>query len=470
MRLCGNAVRIPMETAPVRPRRPPLKPITRELWSLAAPIIGLNVLNVLSLAVDTALCGRLPNQDVVLAALGYSVQLLFLLQVAMFGLTIGSVAMVARAHGARDRARVDLVLGQSITLTVLVSVGVAVLGNLFASPIVHALGADDAVTAEALRFLRPLLTGTVFSYLILLFAALLRGVGNTRLPFQVALLQNALNALFNSVLIYGALGIPALGVAGAAWGTLASQAIGVIVLVSRLKAGAVPGIALPRRLPPIVRAEVAALWRVGAPAALDMVILNASFISLIAMLGYIDDAAVAAHGIGLRIQALAFVPGMSIAQATGALVGQSLGAGNPERAREVFRASVRLCVGVMGSLSFIILVLAPWLVQVFDVHPDSRVGAHAVMWMRILGFGMPIVSVWIATSGLLQGAGDTQTSLRINVIATIFVQIPLSWLLGFPLGLGAAGVWLGMPLAAIARTWQGIAAYRQNRWVTKGKR
>jgi Na+-driven multidrug efflux pump len=94
-----------METAPVRPRRPPLKPITRELWSLAAPIIGLNVLNVLSLAVDTALCGRLPNQDVVLAALGYSVQLLFLLQVAMFGLTIGSVAMVARAHGARDRAR-----------------------------------------------------------------------------------------------------------------------------------------------------------------------------------------------------------------------------------------------------------------------------------------------------------------------------------------------------------------------------
>jgi putative MATE family efflux protein len=310
----------------------------------------------------------------------------------------------------------------------------------------------------------------VFTYLILLLAAVLRGVGNSQLAFRVALLQNGLNVAINLVLINGRFGLPGLGSLGAAIGTASSQAIAVLILVRQLQTGAVPGVHF---VPRLVRPDLTLarqLWRIGGPAALDMIILNASFISLVAMLGRIDNHAVAAHGIGLRIQALAFVPGMSISQAASALVGQALGRKDPDVARATWVAAVRLCLVVMGTLSAIVFVAAPWIVRIFDVHPDSAVGAYAVTWMRILGVGMPVVSIWIATSGLLQGAGDTKASLRINLFATLLVQIPASYLLAFPLGLGTFGVWLGLPIAAVARSIQGMLYVRTGAWMTAGGR
>ena len=165
----------------------PSRSIPRRLFSLSWPVIGLNVLNVLSLAVDTAMCGRLPNAPQALEALGFSTQVVFLLMVAMMGLTVGTVAFVSRAHGADDEARVNHLLHQSTQLTVLVALGVAVVGNLFADDILRLLGASEAVVGLGLDYLRPLLTFTVFYYLNLLYAAALRSVGNTRLPFLVAL-------------------------------------------------------------------------------------------------------------------------------------------------------------------------------------------------------------------------------------------------------------------------------------------
>ncbi len=434
---------------------------------MAAPVVGLNVLNVLSLAVDTALCGRLPDKEVVLAALGYAVQLLFLLQVFMFGLSIGAVALVARAYGATQHGRVQHVLDQALLGTVLVSVFIAVFGNLAARPLVRMLGGDEHVTDEAMRFLRPLLTFTVFTYMILLFAAVLRGVGNTALAFRVALLQNVLNLVFNSTLIHGAFGIPGYGVAGAAWGTVASQALSTMVLFWQLRRGAVPGVTLrfARRLD---LSTFRQLWTVGVPAGLDMVILNASFMSLVALLGYLDDVAVGAHGVGLRVMALAFVPGMSVAQATAALVGQALGAGEPERARAVYRSSLVLCLGIMATTGLVITTFAPWIVAIFDVDAASPMGRYAVVWMQILGLGMPAIAPWVATSGLLQGAGETQTCLRISLWVTLLVQMPCSALLGIALGWGPVGVWLGLPLAGIARVAMGYSAYRSGRWARTG--
>ncbi len=439
----------------------------RQLWKLAAPVVGLNVLNVLSLAVDTALCGRLPNKETVLAALGYSVQLLFLLQVFMFGLSIGAVALVARAYGATQHGRVQKVMDQAVALTVIIALGIAVVGNLLARSLVRGLGGDEHVTDEAMRFLRPLLTFTILTYLILLFAAVLRGVGNTALAFKIALLQNVLNVVINSVAIHGAFGLPGYGVPGAAWGTVASQAIATGVLLSALRRGAVPGVTA-RFVLRLDREVIRQIWRIGAPAGLDMIILNASFMSLIALLGYIDDVAVGAHGIGLRVQSLAFVPGLSVAQATGALVGQALGAGDPDHARRVYRASVTLCVAIMGAVGFIITAFAPWVVQIFDVSPDTAVGAYAVTWMRVLGFGTPLIAPWVATSGLLQGAGATQTSLRINLFATFLVQMPASAILGIALGMGPLGVWLGLPIAAISRSFMGYLAFRRGAWARTG--
>ncbi len=346
--------------------------LVRRLVDLAAPIIGLNVLGVLALAVDTAMCGRLPEAEVALTGLGFAVQVAFLLMVAMFGLMIGAVATVARAFGAGDRDACNHVLRQASQLTILLALSIAVFGNAIAAPLLELLGASDEALAAGLLYLRPMLLGTVFTYLNMLYAALLRGVGNTRLAFVVAIVINGLNVLFNYGLILGNWGLPALGLQGAALGTIAAQATGATVMALSLRAGVVEPLGWPLKFGPIDRPLARRLINIGTPAALDMIVLNAGFLSIVGMLGRVDEMAVAAHGIGLRIQALAFVPGMSIAQAMGALVGQALGRDSEADARAVARVGIALCGATMTVLGIGILAGSYPILHLFEIEAGTR--------------------------------------------------------------------------------------------------
>lgn len=422
------------------------------------------------LLVDSALCGRLPNSEPVLAALGFAIQIVFLLMVAMLGLIVGTVALVSRAYGGGDTQRLNHLLVQSTQLTILVGIVVAVAGALGAEVILRVLGATPEVAAIGADFLRPLMLGTPFFYLTLLYAGILRGVGNTRLPFLVALGANVVNAVLNYGLILGNLGMPALGVAGAATGTVIAQAMNMVALVVVLRSGVVENLKLPLQLRSIDRPLAIELFRIGWPAALDMLVLNAGFLTALGMLGRIDEVAVAAHGLGLRVQAFAFVPGLGIGQATAAMIGQALGAGNVQRAREIARASMVLCLGIMTVLAIAIFATAHPLARIFDVAPGTQLEAYSVSWMHILGYAMPPAAINIALIGLLQGAGATRTSLRINIWATLGIQVPVALLLGFGLGLDEVGVWWSFPIAFVAKAAMNYVELKRERWAVTGVR
>lgn len=442
--------------------------IFRRLFDLAMPIVGLNLLSVITLAVDTAMCGRLIDAEEALTALGFASQLVFLLMVAMLGLTVGTVAFISRAWGAQQTDQINHVLQQSILLTYLVSTAVAIVGNLGAGIAMEWLGADETVRELGVGYLRPLFGLTVFFYLNMLFAAALRAVGNTMLPFMIALVSNLLNIVLNYGLILGRLGLPALGVRGAAWGTVASQAVAVVLMVLVLRRDVIPGMRARLGLVPLDRPLARNLFRIGAPAALDMVVLNVAFLTIVGMLARVAQVTVAAHGIGLRIQALAFVPGLGVSQATGAMVGNALGAGSVSDAREVVRGGVLLSTMIMSAIGLAIIVGAEPIIAIFDVDATTELGRYSVLWMRVLGWGMPIVGVHIALIGMLRGAGATNTSLMINVVGTILIQVPLSWFLGFVVGWGAFGIWVALPISFVVRMALGIVAYRRGRWARAG--
>ena len=442
--------------------------ILRRLFDLAMPIVGLNVLSVVTLAVDTAMCGRLVDAEEALTALGFAGQLIFLLMVAMLGLTVGTVAFIARAHGSGGSERINHVLHQSILLTYIVSIAVAIVGNLGAGTVMGWLGADATVTELGVGYLRPLLTFTVFFYLNMLFAAALRAVGNTMLPFMIALVSNLLNIVLNYGFILGRLGLPALGVRGAAWGTVISQAVAVILMVLILRRGAVHGVRARVHLARIDRPLANDLFRVGAPAALDMLVLNVAFLSVVGMLARVAQVAVAAHGVGLRVQSLAFVPGFGVSQAIGAMVGNALGAGDEGEARQVVRGGMVLSTAIMTVLGLAIVLGAEPIIAIFDIDPATELGRYSILWMRILGWGMPIVGVHIALIGMLRGAGATNTSLMINIVGTMLIQVPLSWFLGFVVGWGAFGIWVAVPISFVVRLGLGVLAYRQGAWAQTG--
>jgi putative MATE family efflux protein len=401
-------------------------------------------------------------------ALGFASQLVFLLMVAMLGLTVGTVAFIARAHGARQSDRINHVLHQSILLTYLVSLGVAIVGNVGAGLAIEWLGAEAEVRDLAVSYLRPLLSLSVFFYLNMLFAAALRAVGNTMLPFIIALFSNLLNIVLNYGFILGRLGLPALGVRGAAWGTVISQAVAVVLMVLILRRDVVYGVRARMGLTRIDRPLARDLFRIGAPAALDMLVLNIAFLSVVGMLARVAQVAVAAHGIGLRVQSLAFVPGLGVSQAIGAMVGNALGAGDQGEARQVVRGGMILSTAIMTFLGLAIVVGAKPIIAIFDVDSATELGRYSVLWMQILGWGMPVVGVHIALIGMLRGAGATNTSLMINIVGTLVIQVPLSWFLGFVVGWGAFGIWVAVPISFVVRLFLGVLAYRRGDWARAG--
>jgi putative MATE family efflux protein len=259
-----------------------------------------------------------------------------------------------------------------------------------------------------------------------------------------------------------------MGVRGAAWGTVIAQAVAVILMVFLLRQDVVYGMRAYLRLAPIDRPLANDLFRVGAPAALDMLVLNIAFLSVVGMLGRVAQVAVAAHGIGLRIQSLAFVPGLGVAQAIGAMVGNALGGGDVREARVVVRGGVMLSTGIATVIGLSIVFGAVPILAIFDVDPSTELGRYSLLWMQILGWGMPIVGVHIALIGMLRGAGATNTSLMINIVGTVVIQVPLSWFLGFVLGWGAFGIWVAVPVSFLVRMWLGIFAYRRGTWAQAG--
>lgn len=453
-----------------RAASPAAGPVLPALVRLSLPVVGLNLLTVLSLFVDTAMVGRLPGAESALTGMGFAGQIAFLLMVFMIGVTVGSVAFVARAHGAGDRERVDHVVAQSATVAVVLGLLVTIAGNVLAVPILELLGAEQQDLDSALAYLRPTLCFAAVNYLNILLAAVLRGVGNTRLPFQVAILSNLLNVGLNYLLILGNLGFPQLGLMGAAIGTGLSQLAAVGLLTVLLGRGIEPALHVRPRLARVDMDHVRDLLRIGAPAAFDMLVFNAGFLSIVGMLGRIDPLAVAAHGVGLRVQSIAFVPGMSISQAIGALVGQALGAGDADRAMAVLRSGIGLCVAVMSTLAAVLIFGKAGLVAVFDVDPAGTLGLYAQQWMSLLGWCMPVVGVYIAMVGLFQGSGATRISLRINAAMTLVLQIPLSWFLGFVLDLGAFGVWLAFPLAFVGKAALASVFVARKSWAQTGAR
>ena len=435
---------------------------------LAWPVVGLFLLSVLAGFVDTAMCARVPDAEAALAALGFSVQVFFMLMTAMFGLSVGAVALVSRAHGAGHDDRVGHVLGQATQLTILLGLVVGVVGNLCAHPLLTLMGASDPVADLGAAYLRPVLGGAVFQFLVVLYGGLFRGLGNTRIPFMFAIVTNVINAVANYGLILGHFGLPAMGVEGAGYGTLLAFAItGVMYFVFLTRPNPL-GIRLVPRLRPLDPDLMREFLRVGAPAAADSLVLNLSFLSVIGFIGHLDEIGVAAHGVGLRVQAIAFVPGLAVSLACGALVGQALGRGDVAEARSVARAALVICMGIMSTLAVTFLAFAGPIIGIFDVHVGTHLGDLSVEWIQILGIGMPIFGAHIALQGVFQGAGATGISLRINLISTFFFQIPSAWLLGYPLGLGPFGVWASFPIGAIVKVIMATVVYRSDRWAKRG--
>ena len=414
--------------------------LRREILNLAWPVIVANFLQVLATTVDLIMVGRLGVADI--AAVGMGANLVAFLQIVMIGVTSGTIALVARAFGAHDRAEAEHFLHQSLVAGALLSIPLVIVGTLFASAIAAPFSPTPEVQDLTAGFISILFLSAPAQFVIFISIAALRAAGDTKTPLIIGAVENVINFCINYSLIFGNFGLPQLGVRGAATGTAISYTVGAVLFLwlfsrRRLRIG------LKRERPFAAWGTIRRVMRIGLPAAAEQFAFQMGFLVWIGMVVAFGEDALAAHQIGLRVQSFVFMPGLGMSIASTALVGQSLGAGRSDLAEMAARESTKLSLLVMAGLAAFNFAFADLVAYAF-VGPGP---AHdlSVTFIRIHATSIPAVGVFFTISGSLRGAGDTRWPLYASLAGTYAIRLPLSALLGYVLGLGVAGVWIGLP-------------------------
>ena len=437
--------------------------LNRAILTLAIPAVVENLLQTVVFFSDTVMIGWI-RDPAALAAVGLSGTLFYLLMTLFGALAVSATALVARAWGAGDRPRAEMIAAQSLLLCGVLSLVGTLLLLPFAPGYLRLMGGDADVVAQGTQFIRIVLWSSVFNFPMMVANGIMRGAGDTRTPMWNTLAMNSWNIVVSYTLIFGAFGFPALGLVGAAIGTTTARGVGGILAVGALLGGRTPlrihWRALLQWNGPMVR------WilQLAIPTAIEGSIAQSGFILFTRMVASLSTATLAAHQIALRVESLSYMPAWGLAAAATTIVGQALGAGRMERAEESIRRTILFSIGFNLLLGLVFVLFSRPIVSIFGSTPEVLALAAlavAISAAELLGIGIEMI-----LAGGMRGAGDTRTPMYVTIAGVLLLRLPVVYLLAITLGWGLAGVWWGTAIDWTGRTILLWLLFRRGHWKT----
>lgn len=433
--------------------------LVQAVWQLAWPVIVTLLLESLVGLVDTLMVGRLGANAV--AAVGVGAQILNSLSIAMTAVGTGTLALVARSIGAGQRDFAERVVAQSLLAAFFLSCACIVPVVVFADTVVGWFGVEPRVRELGTWFTRLVMFSIPQSAALFVIGSALRAAGDTRTPLWIGALVNVINVVGNYVLIFGALGLPALGVRGSALATVIAFTVGMVFGLALLFRGR-----LTLRLEPhhftLDFALIRRVLRIGYPAATEQLLMQVGFFLYLVFAARYGTSAVAAYFIGVRILALSFLPGYGFAAAAAALVGQNLGARQPSLARRSGWESNRLAVYLMSACGVAIIALARPIASAFV--DDPAVIQDTVLFIWALGISQPFMAVDFTLGGALRGAGDTRFPLVAVFVGFYGCRLGCAYLASQVFHLELQWLWFSLVGDYIARAALKTWRFRGDRW------
>ncbi|MBU0492318.1 MAG: MATE family efflux transporter [Chloroflexi bacterium] len=435
--------------------------LRRAVLALAVPVILEQLLNMSVMLVDTALVGHLGASA--LAAAGLSNQVVTLVSAVFMAIATGSTALVARYVGAGEPRRANQVLGQSIILGLLmggVSTGLCL---LLAYPIIAWLGAAPDVVAQGGLYLSISSASLVLFALLNIGNAVLRGAGDTRTPMLVMAVVNVVNIAAAYGLIHGIMGLPALGVAGSAWGGTIARSVGGVLIVLALVAGRRVVRFRWRDVWPVNPAEMRRIVDIGLPAGAEQGLMRLAQLFFAMFITGLGTVAYAAHQVSIMGLSIAFMPGFAFAVAATTIVGQGLGMRRADLAKAGTNESWRLATLVMVIMGAVAFLVPEILLRFFT--DDAAVIATGTLPLRVAALAMPGLAASMVFSGGLRGAGDTRWPLLISSLSVWIIRLGGGALVVYGLGGGLLGAWAVIGLDLTTRGVLFWWRFRAGRWM-----
>lgn len=434
-------------------------PIGRALGLLAIPMMLEMSMEAVFAVVDITFVSRLGMHAV--AAVGITEALLTVLYAVAVGLGMGVTAMVSRRIGEGDREDAARVTGQAIWLGGGLAALIGVTGIVWGGELLRIMGADEAVITVGSGYTTVLLGGSATILYLFLLNAAFRGAGDAPVALRSLTLANSINIVLDPCLIFGWGPFPELGVTGAAVATTIGRGTGVAYLAWFLFQGR-GRLRFHIRHLRIAPSLIARMVRISIGGVGQFLIATSSWILIMRIVAVYGSAPVAAYTIALRLIEFALLPAWGLGNAAATLVGQNLGAGQPERAERSVWVAARWNATFMLVLGILLILLAPQIVTLFTDDPD--VMRYGQMCLRILGAGYPMYAIGMIIVQALNGAGDTRTPSVLNFICFWMLQIPLAWWLASVSGLGPGGVFWSVVISESLLSVFGVAVFRRGGW------
>jgi putative MATE family efflux protein len=409
--------------------------------------------------VDLYFVGRLGHIEV--AALGIAGTVVAILMMMVQGITVGTTALIAHFTGDKNYEEADIVLGQTFILGLIGSFIMYIVAVFLVEPILILFGAKGEVLIYAADYLKITFGWSIVIFFFEGVNQALRGSGDAQMPLKALIIANILNIILDPLLIMGYGPFPQMGVAGAAIATALTRGIGFIFLFLHLTVGhstlqfkvryTKPNLFLMKRI-----------ISIGSFSSLQVFIREVSFLFLMRLVASFGAITLAAYGIGARLRMVIMVPGLGFANSASVLLGQNMGAKQPERATESTWRTVLYYEFIAISLATIFIIFAPQLVAIFAKQPEViRIGTS---FLRYLGVTFPFLALSLVLGQAMNGAGDTAAPTIINAIAQLGVRIPLAYIFALVVGMGSSGIWLGINASDIAQGLGMVFLFKSGHW------
>ncbi len=433
--------------------------LNRAILLLAIPMVLEMVLESLFAVVDVFWVGRLGADAV--ATVGLTESLLSLVFAVGLGLSLSTTAMVARRIGEKDPADAAVAGVQAIALGLAISAIMGIPCFFYAPQLLRLMGASPQIVAVGSGYARIALGGSGAIMMLFLNNAIFRGAGDAAIAMRLLWVSNIINLVLDPCLIFGWGPFPKLGVTGAALATFTGRSIGVLYQFYRLLCGS----ERIRILRHQIRLNFSVLWRllrVSFTGILQFAVAHVGWIGLIRIVSIFGSAALAGYTIAIRIVIFVILPSWGLSNAAATLVGQNLGAKQPDRAeKSVWRTGFYNML-FLGSIGVVFIFFAEPIVRLFT--QDPAVVPYAASCLRILSFGNVAWAYGMVMLQAFNGAGDTVTPTLVNFVGFWLLEIPLAYFLAIPVGMHSSGVFLSIVIAEAFIATVSMILFKRGRW------
>ncbi len=427
------------------------------IWELAWPAILSNLLFSVIGIISIKIVGSLGAEAVAAVTTGH--RIFFGLQAILMAVSAGTTALVARAWGAKEYDEAAHITSVSMLISNVVAIVLMLPCIIFSFQIASVFGLDDNTTRQAAEFIQYLSFFNIAFAINMVIGASLRAAGDTKTPLWVGFITNIVNVVLVYVLVFGLYGMPEMGVTGAAVANGLSFTVGALILLYllysrklRVRVGNKGSINAKR---------VRQLVHIGYPAGIEQFVFQGGFIAFLWLVGYYGTEAFAAYGIGVQILSISFVVGFGFSISGATLVGQYLGANDPEGAVKQGWRATWLAIGSMSLLSVVIVFFArdiAWfLIQ------DELVVQHTVAFIYIMAIAQPLMAIEFTLGGCLRGAGDTRFPLMTTMIGLIGVRVGLAAVFTY-LGLSVTWIYGALIGDYIVKALMVVYRFRSGKW------